>query len=770
MLKSSYTASKTRSNRPGWSVIFSHPCRTDNRGKRGLKIRKGLGTQDSVEADRLVDQLNELLADEAWWSLDRRREASRQYDEVVVSAFFDGIEVGKEDSWERREEFIPLPSTDEGYARVMLVGTTGAGKTTLLRQLIGSVKDRFPSTSTAKTTTADTEIVTDDEGFEAVVTFMTEHEVRCSVEECLEEACMNVIQDQCDTDIAGALLEHREQRFRLFYILGAWPTEPGNGEEGDSTDLDNLYEDADYDEATTEAHLAESEFIQSEERLENIKCLIGYVERIKNIAMSVRDGMPVEIQKYEKLTNANQRRDWMEAFVDVLYDNREFADLVHDIMDAISQRFALIDVGEFNHGTHWPTLWYYQEGDRDTFLRQVRWFSSNHDQQFGRLLTPLVDGIRVRGPFYPCLPDSKRQLVFLDGEGLGHSAREARSHSVSTRITEKFADVDMILLVDSSKSPMQAAPLELLRSVGSSGHSDKLGIVFTHFDQVKGDNLGTYKQKRNHVRASIGNAIGSLRDSLGAPVTEMLDRQLTQNDYYLGYLDQVAPRFQKALSHPQYGLVPLLECMQKFAVPTAKSKTAPIYSISRLELALRDAADGFKKPWRVRLGLEQHEDDTKEHWGRIKALARRIYQGTDNNEYNELRPKADMISHLQVCISRWLDQPTGWTISANARQQQAAVSAIRQSVFAALHQLVEQRLILDARYRGDWLRAYGFRGTGSSFDRAKLINQIYEGAAPSVSSAMYGPAQEFFDQVLSVVTNTVEEAGGTVEGVQRDTS
>ena len=135
------------------------------------------------------------------------------------------------------------------------------------------------------------------------------------------------------------------------------------------------------------------------------------------------------------------------------------------------------------------------------FLKQVRWFSSNHDRQFGRLLTPLVNGIRVCGTFHPAtaeLRDDDQRLVLLDGEGLGHSAKEA--NSVSTKVTEKFSDVEMILLVDTAQSPMQAAPMELLRSVGSSGHGHKLAVAFTHFDQVKGDNLRSYQQKRAHSR------------------------------------------------------------------------------------------------------------------------------------------------------------------------------------------------------------------------------------------------------------------------------
>ena len=184
-----YKATKTRSSRPGWSVTFNHPRRSDARGKYGLKVRRGLGTRDDAIADRLVEQLNALLSDQTWWSLDRRTDAEQQFDSIVVSSFYDGIEVGKVESRDLRDTFIALPTPDDEYARIMLVGSTGAGKTTLLRQLIGSDhrRDRFPSTSTARTTTADIEIVTDDGPFEAAITFMTEHETRFAVDECLEK-------------------------------------------------------------------------------------------------------------------------------------------------------------------------------------------------------------------------------------------------------------------------------------------------------------------------------------------------------------------------------------------------------------------------------------------------------------------------------------------------------------------------------------------------------------------------------------------------------
>ena len=95
----------------------------------------------------MVEQINSLLSDESWWSIDRLGDATNQFDAVVVSAFFDGIEPGTLPSKDLRQRIIALPTQDDGYARVMLVGSTGAGQTTLLRQFIGSdhiQQDRFP--------------------------------------------------------------------------------------------------------------------------------------------------------------------------------------------------------------------------------------------------------------------------------------------------------------------------------------------------------------------------------------------------------------------------------------------------------------------------------------------------------------------------------------------------------------------------------------------------------------------------------------------------
>ena len=755
-----HRASKTRSNRPGWSVTFSHPRRSDARGKFGLKVRRGLGTTDDAEANRLVEQINVLLNDETWWSVDRRAEAEQQFDSIAVSTFFDGMETGSLQPKNLRERIIPLPSAKEGYARVMLVGSTGAGKTTLLRQFIGShhTRDRFPSTSTAKTTTADIEIITANGSFEAVITFMTEHEVRCAVDECLEEACAGVIRGQDDTGIAGALLEHREQRFRLSYILGSWQQERPSR----NTDADYEMQYELGNEASETDTLADDEIVAGSELTANNDRLCGYVALIRDIAKVVQEQKAAERGAFGDLANATQREEWLEDFTNGLYENQDFSRLSLDIMDGIAERFDFVLSGSFERtATGWPTYWRYEEEDRSTFLQQVRWFTGNHGQQFGRLLTPLVNGIRVRGPFQPEAPelqDNARQLVLLDGEGLGHSAREATS--VSTKVTERFPEADMILLVDNAQSPMQAAPLELLRSVGSSGHGHKVAVVFTHFDQVQGDNLASHSQKVNHVRASIGNAIVSLRESLGAPVTEILERQLKSNDFYLGSLNQATGAIPLGFIKDMQRL---MDRMQQSVNRDEQTNAAPTYNIARLELALRDATDGFKDPWKGRLGLSYYEGIRKEHWGRVKALCRRIANSWDK-EYNGLRPVADLVRELQSSISLWLDNPAGWVKTpADEDEAQAVINAIRRKVYADIHELAEQRLLTD-RSR-NWRTAFGFSGPGSSIDRAKELGCIYDAAAPSISSVMDAPTLEFLDQVIRIISDAVEASDGSVQGI-----
>jgi hypothetical protein len=747
-METTYLATKTRSSRPGWSVIFRHPLRRDSRGKPGLKVRRGLDTTSDQEADTLVAELNTLLSDRSWWSADRRADAERLFKPQIVSAFFDGIEVGPSNSAQLRERHIALPSRDEGYAHVLMAGTTGAGKTTLLRHGIGASHqgDRFPSTSTARTTIAETEIITDIAPYKAAVTFISEFEVRAAIDECIEAACLAAVEGQDDTKVAAALLTHREQRFRLSYVLGEMPAQ-------DSEDQD----DFSFETGAGTADLDEAELVSDAQRKLNGDRIADYIDRIKTLvahvaAQTAKDFGPLAAQERPEDTAA-----WLDLFSDQLFESEEFAKLALDIKDDIEDRFDLLPDKELERSpTGWPLIWTFQTDDREEFLGKVRWFTSNHFRQFGRLLTPLVDGIRVRGPLRPARKELQvaDKLVWLDGQGLGHTAES----SISTKITRRFAEADIILLVDSAQQPMQAAPLGLLRAAASAGYANKIAVAFTHFDQVKGDNLQTLAQKRAHVLASITSAIARLRPTLGSSVAAALERRMEQNVALLGGLDREVDAIPSGVINEFRKLLALL---QSAAAPALPAEAAPIYELGGLELALRDAVDGFLRPWEARLGLAYRDGMRAEHYTRVRALSRR-FANDWSDEYDTLRPASDLIGRLQEEISRWLESPARWTRTPrDDSEREAALNPVRAAVFAALHNLVKKRL--GERHRSDWQTAYTQSGRGSGLRRAGEIRRIYEETAPPISSAMQPLAREFLTEVINIVKRGVDKAGGHFE-------
>ncbi|MBC6440691.1 MAG: hypothetical protein GDA49_09860 [Rhodospirillales bacterium] len=725
-------------------MSFRHPLRTDARGKPGLKVRRGLGTDDADEADRLVAEMNEMLSDESWWNASKRQHAGHRFSKVVVDAFYDDIQAGRADTWKLREKHIPLPSADDGYSRVMFVGTTGAGKTSLLRHFIGSdpERERFPSTSTAKTTISDIEVIPSEGRFAAAVTFFSEHHVQANIEDCLADACLAVWEWDSDEKIIDELLNHDDQTFRLGYVLGSWrKAKP-------PVSRDDWSFDDDAADAPDSAEGSDDE-VPEDERRENQMTLERYLERIKSLANKVSTAISGELGEDIQDLRGSERDAAGDLFEERVQDEPDFVEIVHDILDDVRSRFDLIEEGTLQRRrSGWPEIWTYTTEDRGDFIQQVRWFSSNHASHFGRLLTPLVDGVRAKGPLFPSFHDIQPRLVLLDGQGLGHTPES--SSSVTTRITRRYREVDAILLVDNAQNPMQAAPLAVLRSVASSGHNNKLAIAFTHFDQVKGDNLPRFEDKRNHVLASVTNALSSLKNVLGPPVIRALERDLDDRCFMLGGLH----RANKLPDGVTKEMKRLLGFFERAILPPPPPDACPVYDITGLLFAVQAAANDFQRPWNARLGLGIHEGVHRAHWATVKALNRRI-AGEMDDEYKELRPIADLVARLNESISRFLDSPVRWTREPEDESAaQTAIATIRQAVFTDLHDLVPERMI--AKHLPDWREAYERRDRGSTSVRAREIRDIYEAAAPVPTE----PSDEFLRDIRALVSRSIRNNGG----------
>ncbi len=747
MTKPYFIAAKSRSNRPGWSITFRHPLRLDTRGRPGRKVRRGLGTDDEALADELVGQMNELLSDQSWWNANRKAEAATKFAKPIVAAFFDDVWARAEPSERLRDSHLPLPGREEGYSRVLFVGTTGAGKTTLLRQLIGSDPDadRFPSTAPAKTTIADIEVIAADGEYSAIVTFFSEFQIQAYIEECILDAALAVHSGAPDVRVAQRFLNHRDQKFRLSYILGPWGSV-------DVTD-DLSFEDDDDQASAVEGE----EGLPSDEIASNRASLEIVLGRVSALARSISRVVSIELGLDQLKPSKEDHEAFLEllgeAFEAELHRQEEFHELVQDVLDLVRSRFQRLDAGHLHEGgSGWPVSWTFETSNRDEFIRQIRWFSSNYWPHFGRLLTPLVDGIRVRGPLYPAVAGEKR-LVLIDGQGLGHTPDIATS--VTTHITRRFDEVDVILIVDNAQQPMQAAPLSLLKAAAISGNDEKVAIAFTHFDQIKGQNLPTIADKRAHVMASVVSALASLQDTVGTRITRSLERNIENRCFMLGGTHR---RLSSLNSKAANYMTSQLESLISFCVEASREEEDAIAEVTYdpigISFAIQDGAAKFIRPWKSRLGLASYGSYRKEHWTRVKALNRRI-AGQLAFEYDNLRPVADLHTTLMEALSRYLDSPLQ---EAEADGDHRAATRARRIVAARLQRVCHERIV--EKQLAAWRVANDQAGVGSTNRRALMIAALLDEAAPIPDAVMTANSKEFLRDIAEVVTSAVTEVGG----------
>jgi len=747
------TLSMGGQNRSVWSVIFRHPFRLD-RGKPGRRVRRSLGTTDKEQAQKLVDQANILLSDNKWWSPAMREQAERLFAREIVAAFYDDLAPAPRDGWALRDSLVRMPSPDEGYARVLLLGTTGAGKTTLVRQLIGTgtKQEKFPSTSTAKTTTCDIEIISaDSDQYEVVVSFLPKDLIRQYVEECVVATAVSFLEGERYDLTSRRFLEHSDQRFRLSYLLGTLA--PGVDEEEE----EEAEEEFDRDLA-----------VSAEDRARLGETLRGYLNRIQALAAAASRKLEGSLSFSLETANQDDRDTFEELLEDSLRDEDEFHELLDDVMDDIESRFNQLTEGERTLGPgDWPDLWSYRcsAGDRADFIRLINRFSSNQAVQFGTLLTPLVKGIRVLGPFAPTWNGGvSPKLVLMDGEGLGHAA--SANLSLSTRITKRYQLSDVILLVDNAQQPMLATPNTALRSIASSGQQSKLVFGFTHFDQMRGPNLPNRDAKEQHVLASLDQSVGVLGKEMGRGVENAMKKIIPERSFFLSNLqDQIPNPPEKASQrHTAESLRRLLKTVESLSTPPIPDSVTPVYDDANLVLSIQKAVVEFRDPWRARLGIRSRSDIPSEHWTRVKALTRRLGD-LGQDEYDTLRPVADLIACLQAHARPFLESPLRWEPAKGATDDMMshAVDRIAQEVFLRLHELAPNRVMRDRVIK--WKEAYAHRGVGSATERRRDVESIYLAATPIPGETADPPTNEFLREIRILMRDAIKNAGGKLEGL-----
>lgn len=727
----SYTATaKQNPGRQSWLVEFRHPLRMDSSNKPGKKTRKGLGTKDTGRAKLLTKQLNELLANSALWSLGSRGEAEKLYEPEVIEIFYGEIEPRALDARPLRDKQIPLPGQSDGYAKVLLLGVPGAGKTTLVRQLIGThpKKEAFPSTSLNRTTTFPTEVIFHPGDFEAVVTFLSEHETRFEVEECVSAAIVDAVEGD-QKQVARTFLEKSDMRFRLKYLLGDLDAED---------DEPDPYADNEADEDDAEdAVLA----LPADTLTRNAERVRAYLDRIVGIAKQQQAIIEKEHGSLDQMTPQDRAAalDLIEEYADA---SDEFLELVSDILDELRSKFDdALTVGKFERSnTSWPRAWHLRcsPGQRASFIAALRFFSGISDRWWGRLLTPLVNGLRVRGPFKAEWSSKDPRLVLIDTEGLGHKANA--SADLPEQTVSLMHEVDAIVLVDSAKSGLtNFAAGKAFETVANSGLTRKLTMVFTHMDMASASGL---KGQRLHdqVFSSLRNIVDNqLSKTLPNESARFLLGRLQDHTFYVGRLD----KFGAKGAEPE--LNRLLEHLMSVQPLVAKPVAMPEYDMSFLMMAIQEAAREFRMQWREILEVRA--------WQSIKALSRRYAENW--GEDFELRPTANLRATLESAASRFLESPISWTGNPTTEEKRDAIEQLKASVTRKLPELSRRRL--REQPQSSWQDAYVPRGAGSTITRRIRIEGIYQRWVPIPDARGDLAVLDFVREVEQAVTTALVE-------------
>ncbi|MDE0669701.1 MAG: hypothetical protein OXI48_11835 [bacterium] len=686
-----------------------------------------------------------------------RSEAERRFDPRVVNIFFDKMVPEKTDFAKLRDAAIALPESDPaGYRRVLLLGTTGAGKTTLVRQLIGTDpnKERFPSTSTAKTTIHDTEIVLAEGDWRAVVTFASRDEVREYLGECVSAAVLAAARGADDAEVLRRVLNHANQRFRFSYVLGNGPTVASQ-----SSDFDD--EDVDLEDEEDLLSEAERDTIDMTRTTE---LLAGTLETLRSLADRHRDALYAELEVGADEDKSVAEELFEEELDNLLRDDDDFHQVTDALMEEIEKRFELLPPGQVNKTRQgWPLTWSGQWpfDERAEFLSAISRFSSNYAPLFGQLLTPLVNGIRVSGPFSPAWDGNEvPKLVLLDGEGLGHTPKS--TSAVSTAVSRRIEAADAVLLVDNATQPMQAATLAAMHEVVATGNARKLIIAFTHFDKVKGDNLTSPDATARHVLDSADNVLEAFGEELGPYAERTLRQRLENARFFLGDIHEPLSETAASGRRTMSQLRKLLDRIDEVIEQPELAAARPVYDRMNLVLAIRSAADAFHEKWRPRLGLESKPGFTKEHWTRVRALSRRLGTGMAD-EYDTLRPIADLRKELVQRIYVFVQNPLGW-------EGPEPTEAEKPDTFDAFADNLARRLleVCTRRVRDEraeqWQDAYFKHGIRSTFVRARIIgDEIYRLAAPVPDATPSPDRNQFLRDIVAEVERAAEETNARLE-------
>ena len=439
-----------------------------------------------------------------------------------------------------------------------------------------------------------------------------------------------------------------------------------------------------------------------------------------------------------------------ELIEDEAEESEGLATIVSEMIEELRDRSEIEVPGIITRtATGWPIAWNFEAfaSERERFIKEVKRFTGNQREEFGKLLTPLVNGVRVAGPFFSGT-NGRRPLVLCDTVGFGHYANTASDlHEAYTELCDR---VDCILVVESAKTSFSSNSLhQVLEATVTTGHVKKLAVAFTHMDALAGDDVHDDFEIQEKALLGLRGAIDQhVAKRLSREAARQLMSHLTDNLFYFTCLNILGD----TQSDPELARLSQYFATRKPAVPS--DAPFPEYDFRFFVPFVIAAIENFRTRWSALLGVRSHSVFDPLPWQSVKAVARRNAENI-NDDY-PYRPVAALHAVLRQEIAKFLDAPLSWPgHTPSDEEKQSVIDLIKAEL--ALPLLRSCTTTVRINPQPQWITAWEFRGLNSTIRRRSTIESLFAQHLPyfRLDNAI---AIAFINEVEGLVRAAIQRA------------
>ena len=532
-----------------------------------------------------------------------------------------------EEIQKKLEELSPIPVN---MPKLYLLGDTGAGKTTIVRKILGTEDFKFPSALQKRTTVAVTEyILSRDLPYKATYIFKNEKHIGQLINEILEISLENGYisyrKNVLDIEnIAQDLEETPDERFRLKYIL------------------------------------AKDELLEVANEIAKLLPLFH---------------ISVEKLKADFESNDQDLNELIELTLEQY--NHELSVINNILIGKIKEKVSYLcngfqlfsDVDYFQHSSD----------NLDSFIDQAKKLLSSTKNS----ISPIVEYARLQGNILAKWLPNDAELVLIDGEGIGHDAREASSR-LSARHLDYFHFADSIALVEECKKPFTSGGKSALDGIIRNGYLNKFNLIFSKLDEVKVDE-DEDAGRADQVKA-VNKGLTNVKNALLEDGSELN----LENDriFYLSHMQD-----KEANEVNIKEIVKLVRGIRNEFDKDKPQFIEPQYDYEMLSSYLVKSPGIFVSQWTTLLN--------KKTWQAIKAFNKRMCWKDD--EFKDMKPVSDLHDVITKELEFFIKNPNSWSESATPSMQIKSLERVKQEFSKQL--LTFSRMIILNKYNHNWEEA-----------------------------------------------------------------